>query len=352
VSSGLTARNGAAAVLEVDDLEKHFRTEEGTVRAVDGVSLSVEPGEVFGIVGESGSGKSTLGRLILKLTPPDAGEISFFGERIDTIPERKFRDRRREIQIVLQDPVTAFNPRWKLARSLREFLRLRGDGSRGGEREELNDAVASVGLDPALLDRYPRQVSGGQLQRLAVARALLPSPKLLVVDEPTSALDVSIRGQIVNLLLETRETYGLTLVLISHDLSVVRAMSDRVAVMYLGQVVEVGTAGDVLGSPAHPYTRGLLDAMSFTAVSQAPASVRLKGEVEVDEETYLGCRLVNRCPFAEDKCHEPQGLLPLGNGHAARCWKADTLGPYRGTATLAADRGRAGGGGEPRTDDH
>jgi oligopeptide transport system ATP-binding protein len=310
---------GVSSVLEVDALRKDYRGDGGAVRAVDGVSLSVGSGEIFGIVGESGSGKSTLGRLVLKLTPPTDGTISFCGERIDDLSEHAFRARRREIQIVLQDPLAAFDPRWKIARSLREFLRLRDGVSRETTRQELADATASVGLDPVVLERYPAQVSGGQLQRLAIARALAPNPTLLVVDEPTSALDVSIRGQIVNLLLEKREAHGLTLVLISHDLDVVRAMSDRVAVMYLGQIVEVGTADAVLNRPAHPYTRGLIDATAFATRERR---VRLRGDIGVEPETFAGCRLIDRCPFAEGACREPQQLLPVESGHDARCWKA------------------------------
>jgi peptide/nickel transport system ATP-binding protein/oligopeptide transport system ATP-binding protein len=315
-------------VLEVKDLEKHYHGEDGgAVRAVDGVSLDVQPREIFGIVGESGSGKSTLARLVLKLTPPTAGEISFCGERIDGMPERHFRARRRDIQIVLQDPLAAFDPRWKLARSVREFLGLRSDLGRTATRAELDAAAESVGLHPSVLGRYPAQVSGGQLQRLSVARALVTNPKLLVVDEPTSSLDVSIRGQIVNLLLEQREARGLALVLISHDLDVVRAMADRVAVMYLGQVVEIGPVDAVLGRPAHPYTQGLLDATLFITGERTRTSVRLQGELHAGDEEYAGCRLVSRCPFAEAKCREPQELLPVKGGQSVRCWKADALPP-------------------------
>jgi oligopeptide/dipeptide ABC transporter ATP-binding protein len=316
-------------LLEVTAAEKEFRSHGRPVRAVDGVSLSVRRREIFGIVGESGSGKSTLARLILKLTPLTAGEISFAGDRVDTMSEREFRTRRRDIQIVLQDPLASFNPRWRIARSIKEFQRLRSDFARATAARDVISAAASVGLDPSVLDRYPAQVSGGQLQRLSVARSLASNPKLLVVDEPTSSLDVSIRGQIVNVLLEEREARGLTIVVISHDLDVVRAMSDRVAVMYRGQVVEAGPADAVLIEPAHPYTRGLIDATAFTAIaSPGTTSVRLKGEIATDRETLNGCRLINRCPFAETKCGEPQDLLAVGPGHTARCWKADQLGPY------------------------
>jgi len=309
------------ALLEVEEAEKTFPADGATVRAVDGVSLSVEPGEIFGVVGESGSGKSTLARLVLKLTPLTAGRISFDGERIDELPEKRFRERRRDMQIVLQDPLASFDPRWKITRSMGEFLQLRSGFTKATAAQEAVAAAASVGLDPAILDRYPAQVSGGQLQRLSIARSLASNPKLLVVDEPTSSLDVSIRGQIVNLLLDEREARQLTIVLISHDLSVVRAMSDRVAVMYRGQIVEIGPAADVLERPAHPYTRGLLEATSFARRKAATGSARLRGEL-ADDEACTGCRLLDRCPLAEERCRETQSLRPLTEGHEVRCWKA------------------------------
>jgi peptide/nickel transport system ATP-binding protein len=311
---------GGAGVLEVEDLKKHFGA-KGEVRAVDGVSFAVPGREVFGIVGESGSGKSTLGRLILKLIEPNGGSISFKGERIDSLSDRAFRSRRRELQVVLQDPLASFDPHWRIRRSLEELARL---NRAGGDGWDLDTAVESVGLDPRLADRFPSEVSGGQLQRLSIARALAPGPDLLVLDEPTSSLDVSVRGGILNLLTEKCAEHGITVVLISHDFGAIRAMSDRVAVMYRGRIVELGSSETILGAPRHPYTRGLLDAHDFGA-GEKRARVRMQGDLRVEEPGYEGCALASRCPFAEARCAEPQELRALAPGHEVRCWKADEL---------------------------
>ncbi|HET6449094.1 MAG TPA: ABC transporter ATP-binding protein [Conexibacter sp.] len=333
MSRAVNESDSAAPVLEVQDLHKHFDM-SGEVRAVDGVSFSVPHGEVFGIVGESGSGKSTLGRLILKLLEPTSGTISFRGERIDAIADRVFRRRRRELQVVLQDPLASFDPHWRIRRSLEELARLRP--SNGGGSWDIEAAVASVGLDPRIVDRYPSEVSGGQLQRLSIARALAPEPELLVLDEPTSALDVSVRGGILNLLTEKCADAGLTVLLISHDFGAIRAMSDRVAVMYRGRIVELGSSDVILTRPRHPYTRGLLDAHALGTGERARNRVRLSANLRVDEPGYEGCALASRCPFAEARCREPQQLLPLVPGHEVRCWKADALDFGAPAATAAA----------------
>jgi oligopeptide/dipeptide ABC transporter ATP-binding protein len=316
------------ALLEVRDLVKEFESRDARlrarqVRAVDGVSFAVDAGETFAIVGESGSGKSTLGRLMLKLTPPTGGRVLVDGVDVTGLGEQRFRPFRRRLQMVFQDPLAAFDPRMPVGRSLREFLELRTDLPRSAHAAAAAELIRQVGLDPAMAGRYPSEMSGGQLQRLSVARALAPSPRLVFLDEPTSALDVSIRGQIVNLLLELQQTTGVSYVLVAHDLRVVAAMADRVAVMYVGQLVEVGSRRQAFRRPLHPYTRGLLQATDLTAATAAPpAAVRLHGELRAEHAELRGCRLVARCPFAEDRCRQPQELVDVGDGHLVRCWKA------------------------------
>lgn len=323
--------NGAASLLEVRDLVKEFESRDARlrvqrVRAVDGVSFTVAAGETFAIVGESGSGKSTLGRLVLKLLEPTKGQILLHGTEVAGLAERRFRPLRKRVQMVFQDPLAAFDPRMPVGRSLEEFLELRGELSRAERAAAAAGLIGQVGLDPGMARRYPAEMSGGQLQRLNVARALAPGPELVFLDEPTSALDVSIRGQIVNLLLDLRAASGVGYVLVAHDLRVVHAMADRVAVMYVGQLVEVGTRRQAFERPLHPYTRGLIQATDFagpaTGAPPAAAGVRLRGELRAEHATASGCRLVTRCPFAEPRCHEPQPLTDTGGGHLVRCWKA------------------------------
>jgi oligopeptide/dipeptide ABC transporter ATP-binding protein len=311
-------------LLELKDIVKHFGA-KASVRAVDGVSLDLQRRETFGVVGESGSGKSTLARLILRLTAPTAGEILFNGKRIDNLSERTYRSHRREIQIVMQDPVAAFNPRWTIWRSLAEFARMQPGITRSGMSAEVAELADSVGLDPAVTSRYPSQVSGGQLQRLAIARALAPKPVLLVLDEPTASLDVSIRGQVLNLLVDKTRELDLTVMIISHDFDVIRAMTDRVAVMYRGCIVEMGPTDAVLTKPMHPYTRGLIDAMAIGDDSKDGRRVRLRGEPSIADDGVERCPLIERCPFAEARCGEPQVLRIAEPRHQVRCWKAESL---------------------------
>lgn len=314
-------------LLEVTDLVKDYVTRDAklrrrVVRAVDGISFEVWPGETFAIVGESGSGKSTVGRVLLKLTGATGGTVSLFGESMLDLTEKQFRSARRHIQMVFQDPLAAFDPRASIRSSLREFAEFGGDRSRSRQDEAIDEAVRNVGLSSDLLDRIPSQVSGGQLQRLSVARSLLVEPRLLFLDEPTSSLDVSIRGQIVNLLTALQETEGLAYLLVAHDLRVVYAMAHRVAVMYLGQFVEIGTKDQVYEQARHPYTRGLLEAASLDDPPRSGQAVRLSGEISSEQVHSTGCRLITRCPFSETRCREPQPLRRIGSGHLVRCWKA------------------------------
>ncbi len=314
-------------LLEVDGLVKDYVTRDAKlrrriVRAVDGVSFEVRAGETFAIVGESGSGKSTVGRVVLKLTPATEGKVRLLGEDILGLGERQFRPMRGHIQMVFQDPLAAFDPRSTIRSSLREFAEFDSSRTRPRINEDIDEAISSVGLPADIADRRPAEVSGGQLQRLSVARSLLVSPRLLFLDEPTSSLDVSIRGQIVNLLTSLQKTEGLSYLLVAHDLRVVYAMAHRVAVMYLGEFVEVGSRRRIFTRPAHPYTRGLLEAAQLEAPRRTGSPVRLTGEISADHGSSSKCRLMPRCPFAEARCGEPQPLRETARGHMVRCWKA------------------------------
>ena len=314
-------------VLEVRDLVKDYvsrdaRLRQRVVRAVDGVSFEVWPSETFAIVGESGSGKSTVGRVILKLTDATEGHVSLLGEDILDLGEKQFRPMRRNLQMVFQDPLAAFDPRATIRSSLREFAEFGGDRKPSQQDQAIEEAIRNVGLSPEIADRRPAEVSGGQLQRLSVARSLLVEPRLLFLDEPTSSLDVSIRGQIVNLLTGLQETDHLAYLLVAHDLRVVYAMAQRVAVMYLGQFVEIGTRDQVYRQAAHPYTRGLLEAAQLEEPGHVGEPVRLSGEISTDHLGSPGCRLMPRCPYSESKCAEPQPLRETRAGQLVRCWKA------------------------------
>ncbi len=314
-------------VLEARDLLKDYVTRDAklqrrTARAVDGVSFQIGEQETFGVVGESGCGKSTIGRVLLKLYEATGGEILLFGENVAPLSERRFRGHRRKLQMVFQDPQAAFDPMSSIRSSLREYAELRGLRRRAEQDALIERTVEEVGLPPELIDRKPSEVSGGQLQRLNVARCLLVEPKVLFLDEPTASLDVSIRGQIVNLLLDRQESDHLSYLLVSHDLRVVYAMAHRVAVMYLGQFVEVGTRDQVYERARHPYTRGLLDAADLDEPRRDSSSVRLAGEISDEVMALPGCRLMPRCPFAEESCESPQELLQVEEGHLVRCWKA------------------------------
>lgn len=299
------------ALLELDGLVKRFPVRDalgrraGAVHAVDGVSLSVAQGEVLAIVGESGCGKSTLGRLMLNLITPDAGSVRFGGEDLVKLSPAALRARRRDMQLVFQDPFASLDPRMTVEQAVAEPLRLHRIVPRDQERARVADLLARVGLRPELARRWPHEFSGGQRQRIAIARALASQPRLIVGDEPVSALDVSVQAQVVNLLSDLIRDLGLTFVLISHDLGVVRHVADRVAVMYLGRIVEEGPADEVLSAPKHPYTRALLAAVPGHGAKAPP----IEGDVPSPIAPPPGCRFHTRCPFAEATCRETPPAL-------------------------------------------
>ncbi len=315
-------------LLELSGLVKRFPVRDalgrrsGAVHAVDGVSLSVAQGEVLAIVGESGCGKSTLGRLMLRLIEPDAGAVRFDGQDLGALSAAALRARRRDMQLIFQDPFASLDPRMTVEQAVAEPLRLHRIVPRRQERERVADLLSRVGLRPELARRWPHEFSGGQRQRIAIARALASRPRLIVGDEPVSALDVSVQAQVVNLLSDLIRDLGLTFVLISHDLGVVRHIADRVAVMYLGRIVEEGPAEAVLTTPRHPYSRALLAAVPGHGVKAPP----LEGDVPSPIAPPPGCRFHTRCPFAVERCRAEVPGLDAGP-HRVACHLAGSLPP-------------------------
>jgi len=323
---------GRGAILELDDVARVFPVRDalgrasGAVRAVDGVSLSVEEGQVLAIVGESGCGKSTLGRVMLRLIEADRGAIRFMGEDLRALPAAALRRRRRDMQLIFQDPFASLDPRMTVEEAVAEPLRLHGIVPRAGERDRVAELLARVGLRPEQARRWPHEFSGGQRQRIAIARALASNPRLIVGDEPVSALDVSVQAQVINLLQDLIGEFRLTFVLISHDLGVVRHIADRVAVMYLGRIVEDGPTAQVFRAPRHPYTRALLAAVPGQGGRDGVRAVPLEGDVPSPVNPPSGCRFRTRCPFAEAICAEQVPPL-LGESHLAACHLQDRLPP-------------------------
>jgi len=312
--------------LVVADLQMHFplrsivpwRTSR-VVRAVDGVSLRVAAGETLGLVGESGCGKSTLARCVLRLIEPTRGRVLLDGEDLTALPEEALRRRRRDIQMVFQDPTASLNPRLSVAATVEEPLALHTPLAGPARRARADEVLDEVGLGAGLRDRYPHQLSGGQRQRVNIARAIATRPRLVVLDEPTSALDVSLRARVILLLAELKRRMGMTYLFISHDLSTVRYLCDRVAVMYLGVLVEEASAAELFDHPAHPYTRALLSCIPVPDPDVVPARLTLSGEVPSPIDIPTGCRLRGRCPLAQPVCAEPVPVREIAPGHTVAC---------------------------------
>jgi len=316
-------------LLELRDVHKTFQGRGRTVRASRGVSLKVMPGEVVGLVGESGSGKSTVANMALGLLAPDSGEVLVHGERLIGASRKREKELRARVQAVFQEPLLALDSRRTIGWSIAEPLRIHGRGTRAEQEARVAELLTAVGLDPAFAERLPSQMSGGQLQRVNIARAIALDPELLVCDEPVSALDVSVQAQIINLFLEVQERLGIGMLFISHDLAVVRHLVDRIVVMYAGRVVEEGPTDELCANPHHPYTRALLAASLEPDADEAGVGVRTATTDATAAEgvPQEGCPFVPRCPLAEPACSEMPvvALAPTGPGRASACRRSGVL---------------------------
>jgi oligopeptide transport system ATP-binding protein len=315
----------SAPLLKVAGLSRSFKVKDGRLlRAVDGVDVSLDEGEILGVVGESGCGKSTLGKSLIRILKPDHGSIEFEGQAIEGLQGKALRSVRRRMQYVYQDAGAALDPRWTIGRSLDEALVIHETLAAAERARRVHEAAAAVGLRAEHLSLYPHEISGGQQRRATLARALVLRPKLIILDEPTSGLDVSVQATLLKLLVALWRQYGLTLVFISHDLAVVRAICTRVAVMYLGRIVEAAESAELFDRPAHPYTRSLLAAVPVPGGRRVIDGAWLEGDPPNPLSIPSGCRFRNRCPQAVDRCatDEPQSRH-LRNDHQVACHLAE-----------------------------
>ncbi len=326
-------------LVETQDLVKHFpltrsvtemvrREPASAIRAVDGVSLAIQPGEALGLIGESGSGKTTLGWLIARLHEPTGGKILFQGKEVSRLRGRPLRQWRQAVQVVFQDPVGSLDPRMRVWQIVGEPLAAHGRISRDELRARVAEILPHVGLPAVSLDQYPHEFSGGGRQRIALARALSLRPRLIILDEPTSALDVAVQAQILNRLVDLQKEFGFSYLLITHNVAAVRYVADRVAVMYLGKIAEVGPVREVLEHPLHPYTKALLAALPVPEVRQRTRRYRVSGEVPTLIHPPPGCRFATRCPFVVDRCRTEEPLLrvlPDRPDHPVACHRAEEV---------------------------
>lgn len=308
------------AFLEVINLQKYFKVPAGYLHAVDGVTFSINEGETLGVVGESGCGKSTLGRVVLHLLDSTGGKITYRGEDITNVNRRKLSQLRREMQIIFQDPFSSLNPRMTVYQTIAEPMIIAGGYAKEALQKRVLELMDTVGLARRFVNTYPHELDGGRRQRIGIARSLALNPKFIVCDEPVSALDVSIQAQVLNLMLDIQEQMGLTYIFITHDLSVVKYISDNIIVMYLGQMVEMASSDELFKHQLHPYTKALLSAVPVPDIDHKSERIILKGELTSPINPKPGCRFAARCVYAEKICFEKEPELhKFGGGHFAKC---------------------------------
>ena len=307
------------AMLEVRNLKKYFKNPAGLLHAVDDISFSLDEGKTLGVVGESGCGKTTLGRTIIHLIEPTSGQISFDGEDISNPSRKEISKLRRKMQIIFQDPFSSLNPRMSVSDTIKEPLVLHSNLSKDEIRAETRNLMDTVGIAARFENSYPHELDGGRRQRIGIARALALKPKLIVCDEPVSALDVSIQAQVLNLMLKLQMERGLAYVFVTHDLSVVKHVSDDIMVMYLGQMVEKAPSDELFKNQLHPYTKALLSAIPVPSIHNRKNRIIMQGELASPINPKPGCRFIARCMYAGDKCGEPQVLEEFSENHFVAC---------------------------------
>ncbi len=312
-------------LIEVKNLKKYFHVPAGELHAVDDVSFSIRKGETLGVVGESGCGKSTMGRTIIHLQEATAGQVFLNGEDVTHVQGKKLKSVREKMQIIFQDPYSSLNPRKRIRATISEPLAKSGKYSRKEISQETERLMNLVGIDERLWDAYPHELDGGRRQRVGIARALALNPEFIVCDEPVSALDVSIQAQVLNLLMDLQEQLGIAYMFVTHDLSVVRHISDHICVMYLGQVVEKCATEELFHNTLHPYTRALLSAIPSTDINKPMNRVELSGEITSPVNPAPGCRFAQRCPYATEACQQPQQLVEISAGHYVSCCRVAEL---------------------------
>ena len=314
-----------AALIEVKNLKKYFKSAAGLVHAVDDISFEIQKGETVGLVGESGCGKSTLGRTLIHLNESTGGQIFYDGKDVTTLNKRQLVEFRKDVQMIFQDPFSSLDPRQTVQDIIEEPLHLTGGMNREQIKERTRELMDTVGIEKSLRMSYPHELDGGRRQRVGIARALALNPKFIVCDEPVSALDVSIQAQILNLLMDLQDRMGLTYLFITHDMSVVKHISNQICVMYLGQMVEKSPKNELFERPLHPYTKALLSAIPTTDIHHPKQRILLKGEIKSPINPGPGCRFASRCPYADESCKAGVSLNEVLPGHFVACNKAKEI---------------------------
>lgn len=312
-------------MIEVKNLKKYFKTGGGTLHAVDDVSFGITQGATMGVVGESGCGKSTLGRTMIHLLESTDGKIFFEGKDVTSLPQKELHNFREQATIIFQDPYSSLDPRFTVQKIIREPLSISKKYTKGEIEDKVDELMELVGIDPRFANAYPHELDGGRRQRIGIARALALDPKFIVCDEPVSALDVSIQAQVLNLLQDLQEKRNLTYMFVTHNMSVVRHISDNISVMYLGQLVETAPTEAVFQKPYHPYTKALLSAIPSSDIHKKMNRIQMRGEINSPIDPKPGCRFATRCPYATEACKQPQKLVEVEENHFVSCCRVKEL---------------------------